>query len=82
MLEPRAWMYQQHDKHRVSLNQERPDDVPLFTLPDLLAALREIRQHVDYDDGQGNNDASVLRGRLAIIKDLLSDFERQMEGEK
>lgn len=33
--------------------------------------LEAIREHAEFDDGDGNNDASVLRGRLATIRDLL-----------
>ncbi len=30
-----------------------------------------ILPHVQFDDGEGNTDASVLRGRLACIKDII-----------
>ena len=42
-------------------------------------ALKVALEHAEYDDGSGNNDASVLRGRLATIKDSAREALRQLE---
>jgi hypothetical protein len=41
-----------------------------------IQALKEILlPHAEFDDGEGNKDASVLRGRLATIRDILRGTE-------
>lgn len=45
-------------------------------------SLYDVRDHAEFDDGQGNNDASVLRGRLATIRDSIREALRRLEGVK
>ena len=44
--------------------------------------IADVRSHADFDDGDGNQDVSVLRGRLITISERLAAYSTARQTEK